>query len=114
VLPLPGVHPKELKTLIETKAYTRMSSAAWFTISQKMGIPSVSGRMDTTWLSVEWNISGWRGMEDEHNAVTWGTLTKFCQGLGTVAHVCNPSYPGGRDWEDWGSRLAWAKSLHDS
>jgi hypothetical protein len=28
VLPLPGVHPKELKTLIETKAYTRMSSAA--------------------------------------------------------------------------------------
>jgi hypothetical protein len=26
-----------------------------------------------------------------------------------VAHACNPSYSGGRDQEDQGSKLAWAK-----
>jgi hypothetical protein len=28
-----------------------------------------------------------------------------------VAHTCNPSYSGGRDQEDWGSKPAWANSL---
>jgi hypothetical protein len=27
-----------------------------------------------------------------------------------VAHACNPSYPGGRDQEDCGSKPAWANS----
>jgi hypothetical protein len=27
-----------------------------------------------------------------------------------VAQACNPSYSGGRDWEDYGSRLVQAKS----
>jgi hypothetical protein len=30
-----------------------------------------------------------------------------------VAHACNPSYSGGRDLEDRGSRPAWANSLGD-
>jgi hypothetical protein len=30
--------------------------------------------------------------------------------LGLVIHTCNPSYLGGRDWEDCGLRPAWAKS----
>jgi hypothetical protein len=28
----------------------------------------------------------------------------------TMAHTCNPSYSGGRDQEDCGSKPAWAKS----
>jgi hypothetical protein len=31
-----------------------------------------------------------------------------------VAHACNPSYLGGRDQEDQGSKLAWANSYGDS
>jgi hypothetical protein len=30
-----------------------------------------------------------------------------------VAHTCNPSYSGGRDQEDQGSKPAWANSLQD-
>jgi hypothetical protein len=30
-----------------------------------------------------------------------------------VAHTCNPNYLGGWNWEDHGSRPAWAKSLQD-
>jgi hypothetical protein len=30
-----------------------------------------------------------------------------------MAHACNPSYLGGRDQEDHGSRPAWAKSSQD-
>jgi hypothetical protein len=33
------------------------------------------------------------------------------QRLGGVAHTCNPSYLGGRDGEDHGSRPAWGKKL---
>jgi hypothetical protein len=28
---------------------------------------------------------------------------------GVVAHFCKPSYLGGTDWEDHGSKPAWAK-----
>jgi hypothetical protein len=31
--------------------------------------------------------------------------------LGMVAHACNPSYLGGENLEDHGSRPAWAKKL---
>jgi hypothetical protein len=31
----------------------------------------------------------------------------------TVAHSCNPSYPGSTDQEDCGSRPAQAESLQD-
>jgi hypothetical protein len=30
--------------------------------------------------------------------------------LGALAHACNPSYSGGRDYEDPDLRLAWANS----
>jgi hypothetical protein len=30
-----------------------------------------------------------------------------------VAHTCNPSYSGGRDQEDHGSKPAWGNSSHD-
>jgi hypothetical protein len=30
-----------------------------------------------------------------------------------VTHACNPSYSGGRDQEDHGSKPAWANSLRD-
>jgi hypothetical protein len=30
--------------------------------------------------------------------------------LGAVAHACNPSYVGGRDWQDHGLKSARAKS----
>jgi hypothetical protein len=33
--------------------------------------------------------------------------------LRKVAHACNPSYSGGRDWEDGHSRPAQAKSSRD-
>jgi hypothetical protein len=32
-------------------------------------------------------------------------------GLGIVVHTCHPSYSGGRDREDHGSRTAWGKML---
>jgi hypothetical protein len=35
-------------------------------------------------------------------------------GWALVAHACNPSYLGGRDQEDHGSRLAQANSLCDA
>jgi hypothetical protein len=31
-----------------------------------------------------------------------------------VAHACNPSFSGGRDQEDHGSKPAWANSSCDS
>jgi hypothetical protein len=31
-----------------------------------------------------------------------------------VARACNPSYSGGRDQENWGSKPPWANSLRDS
>jgi hypothetical protein len=37
--------------------------------------------------------------------------TASCQAL--VAHTCNPSYSGGRDEEDHGSKPAWANSSRD-
>jgi hypothetical protein len=30
-----------------------------------------------------------------------------------VAHICNPSYTGGRDQEDHGSKPVWANSLQN-
>jgi hypothetical protein len=30
-----------------------------------------------------------------------------------VAHTCNPSYLGGRDYEDHSSKPAWANSSQD-
>jgi hypothetical protein len=33
--------------------------------------------------------------------------------LSAVAYACNPSYSGGRDWEDHISRPAWVKSSWD-
>jgi hypothetical protein len=30
-----------------------------------------------------------------------------------VAHVCNPSYSGGRDQQDCGVKPAWANSFRD-
>jgi hypothetical protein len=33
--------------------------------------------------------------------------------LAPVAHTYNPSYSGGRDQEDCGSKPAWAHSLQD-
>jgi hypothetical protein len=36
--------------------------------------------------------------------------TKTTYRLGVVAHTCNPSYLGERNWEYWGSRPAQAKS----
>jgi hypothetical protein len=35
------------------------------------------------------------------------------QDPGVVADTCNPSYLGGRDKEDHGSKPAWVKSLQD-
>jgi hypothetical protein len=37
--------------------------------------------------------------------------SKLSEGL--VAHTCIPSYSGGRDQEDLGSKPAWANSLRD-
>jgi hypothetical protein len=34
-------------------------------------------------------------------------------GLGTVAQAYNPSYLGGRDWEDHSSMPSWAKCSQD-
>jgi hypothetical protein len=34
-------------------------------------------------------------------------------GQALVAHTCNPTYSGGRDQEDHGSKPAWANSLRD-
>jgi hypothetical protein len=39
---------------------------------------------------------------------------KSIQSWVPVAHACNPSYSGGTDQEDRGSKLAWANSLKDS
>jgi hypothetical protein len=37
----------------------------------------------------------------------------LCQGLGISAHTCNPSYSGGRDQEDPGSKPACAEKSRD-
>jgi hypothetical protein len=41
------------------------------------------------------------------------TVSKREERLGTVAHTCNPSYSGGRDQEDHGSKPAWVNSSQD-
>jgi hypothetical protein len=33
--------------------------------------------------------------------------------LGEMAHTCNPSYSGDRDWEDHGSLPTWTESSWD-
>jgi hypothetical protein len=38
---------------------------------------------------------------------------KFNSRQALVAHICNPSYSGGRDQEDHGSKPVWANSLWD-
>jgi hypothetical protein len=44
----------------------------------------------------------------------WGLVKKMMTVHGVqVAHVCNPSYSGGRDQEVGGLRPAWANSLQD-
>jgi hypothetical protein len=40
------------------------------------------------------------------------TLEKSCC-RELVAHACNPSYSGGRDQEDQGSKSAWENSSRD-
>jgi hypothetical protein len=37
-------------------------------------------------------------------------ISKEVEEPDTVAHTCNPSYLGGRNWEDPGLRPAWVKS----
>jgi hypothetical protein len=43
-----------------------------------------------------------------HVGIAW-TEFKKPPVLDVVVHVYNPSYKGGRNWEDGGSRPAWAK-----
>jgi hypothetical protein len=38
---------------------------------------------------------------------------RLFEGLSAEAHLCNPSYSGGRDWEDCDLRQAWAKRRQD-
>jgi hypothetical protein len=45
-----------------------------------------------------------------HPAKNRNKLSKRNVKLNIVAHTCNPSYSGGKDQEDQGSRPAWAKS----
>jgi hypothetical protein len=40
----------------------------------------------------------------------WSFLSKFNTKPSTVAHICNPSYLRGRDWEDCGLKPAQANS----
>jgi hypothetical protein len=40
-------------------------------------------------------------------------LVKNQNSWALLAHACNPSYSGGRDQEDQGSKPAWANSLGD-
>jgi hypothetical protein len=39
---------------------------------------------------------------------------KYFWELGIVAHICNSSYLGGRDWEDEGLRAAQAKKVSET
>jgi hypothetical protein len=41
-------------------------------------------------------------------------LQKATTQLDTVILTCNPSDPGGGDWEDCGLRPVWVKSSQDS
>jgi hypothetical protein len=47
--------------------------------------------------------------EKNINKLDFIKVRNFCQVL--VAHACNPSYSGGRDQEDRGSKSARANSL---
>jgi hypothetical protein len=38
-------------------------------------------------------------------------IKKSVKGWVLVAHSCNPSDPGGRDQEDYGSKPVWANNL---
>jgi hypothetical protein len=40
-------------------------------------------------------------------------LLRYWSEPGAVTHVYNTTYSGGRDWEDLGSRPAWAKHSQD-
>jgi hypothetical protein len=47
------------------------------------------------------------------NNKTIKIIKKSRVGLALMAHTCNPSYSGGRDQKDHGSKLAWANSSRD-
>jgi hypothetical protein len=50
-----------------------------------------------------------KNLKKERKSITAYSI-KGDLGLGVVVHTCNPSYLGGRGWEDLSSRPAWAKS----
>jgi hypothetical protein len=52
-------------------------------------------------LHLVWETNGGGERKEKH------------EGLELVAHTCNPSYSGGRDQEDRGSKPARGKSLLD-
>jgi hypothetical protein len=41
----------------------------------------------------------------------WTFITNKCMSQAGVAHACNPSYSGGRDQEDHGSKPAWGNKF---
>jgi hypothetical protein len=65
--------------------------------------PWASGNMELLFIEIE------KSKEED----TWEKRSKVCMWLGMVAHTCNPSYLGGRHWEDHGLRPAWVKSYWD-
>jgi hypothetical protein len=48
-----------------------------------------------------------------YNPSTWVAGAGVREQLGMVVHICNLSYLGGRDQEEWGLRPALAKSSWD-
>jgi hypothetical protein len=44
-----------------------------------------------------------------HERLCWVNNSKKSQV--SVTHACNPSYLGGWDWENYGSRPAWGKKV---
>jgi hypothetical protein len=55
----------------------------------------------------------WDGTIFHHTTQNREQFKSYELGQVLVAHTCNPSYSGGRDQEECGSKTAWANSLPD-
>jgi hypothetical protein len=76
-----------------------------------LGSSSLSAS-EAPWPLNKYSLLGKWGLEASGETLS-EKLTISKRWLGPVPHTCNPSYSGGREQEDGGSKPAWANSLQD-
>jgi hypothetical protein len=124
------------KVIVESKRGTSISTAVlgeWGTTilipvfrANDMNFKIMQGRdksrkleaciVQQSWLNCDSYLR--IGQADKKVAIAWEVISTFVTksvypNLAQVAHICNPSYSGGRDQEDPGSKPAWENNSQD-